>query len=393
MAGPLKGVTIVEFAAIGPAPFAGMMLADMGAQVIRIDRIPGPRRAIDALTANDTPMDRGRRSIALDLKDPRGVDVALRLVAGADILIEGFRPGVMEKLGLAPGECRQRNARLVYGRMTGYGQTGPLARAAGHDINYIAMSGALGAMGARSAPPIPPLNLVGDYGGGGLLLALGVVCALFEARQSGRGQVVDAAMVDGASLLMTMMYGLKNRGQWHDARESNVIDGGAHFYGVYECADGKYLSIGAIEPQFYRCLIDVCGFDDPRFEAQWDERKWPELKLKLAESFRSRTRDEWCALLEGHDACLAPVLDMNEAPAHVHNVARGTFVEAPASAGSRSEMLPAPAPRFERTPTEMSGLQPEIGAHTMELLAGLGIPDEDAAALVAARVVHRSGGP
>lgn len=383
MAGPLKGVTVVEFAAIGPSPFAGMLLADMGAQVIRIDRIPGPHRPIDDLTANDTPVDRGRRSIALNLKDPRGVDVALGLVADADILIEGFRPGVMEKLGLGPDACRQRNARLVYGRMTGFGQTGPLARVAGHDINYIAMSGALGAMGARNAPPIPPLNLVGDYGGGGMLLALGVVCALLEARQSGRGQIVDAAMIDGTSLLMTMMYGLKGRGQWHDARESNVIDGGAHFYSVYECADGKYLSVGAIEPQFYRTLIDLCGFDDPCLEAQWDERYWPELKRKLTDAFRTRTRDEWCALLDGHDACVAPVLDMNEAPQHPHNLARGTFVEVD------GVLQPGPAPRFERTQNELVNRPPEIGADTMALLVGLGFSDEDVAALIAARVIYR----
>lgn len=383
MAGPLHGVTVIELAGIGPSPFAGMMLADMGARVIRIDRIPRPRRPVDDLTSNDTLVDRGRQSLAVDLKDPRGVQIVLKLIDRADILLEGYRPGVMEKLGLGPQVCKQRNKRLVYGRMTGWGQFGPLASAAGHDINYIAISGALSTFGVKNSPPTPPLNLVGDYGGGGMLLALGVVCALLEARQSGEGQVVDAAMVDGAALLMTMMYGLKARGQWNDQRESNVIDGGAHFYGVYECADGKYLSVGAIEPQFYRHLLDVCAISDPQFEDQWDQRNWPELKRKLIEVFYARTRDEWCALLDGSDACVTPVLDMNEAPQYPHNRARQTFVRTAAI------MQPAPAPRFERTVSELPEPSPYIGENTIELLDLIGASDGEISALLEAQVVYR----
>lgn len=388
MAGPLSGVTVIELAGIGPGPFAGMLLADMGARVIRIDRKPtSAGSGMQALMRNDSIVDRGRESIAVDMKSPRGIALVLDLVARADILIEGFRPGVMEKLGLGPEACLARNARLVYGRMTGWGQDGPLALAAGHDLNYIALSGALHAMGSADRPPAPPLNLVGDYGGGGMLLALGVVSALLEARRSGQGQVVDAAMTDGAALLMSAQYGMMKKGFWRDARESNFLDGAAHFYGVYECADGAYVSIGAIEPQFYQQLLQICGIDDPQFARQWEEGEWPALKAKLAAVIRTRTRDAWCEVLEGTDACFAPVLSMAEAPLHPHNRARGTFVEA------EGTQIPAPAPRFCRTPSELPAPAPLAGAHSLALLGELGYGAQDAAALVAAGVVFGSLAP
>ena len=380
MSGPLHGVTVVEMAAIGPCPFAAMLLADMGATVIRIDRLPGPRKAIDDYTANDTLVDRGRLSVALDLKQPRGVALALDLIAGADILIEGFRPGVMERLGLGPEPCRERNHRLVYGRMTGWGQTGPLSQAAGHDLNYIALTGALGAMGHGDRPPTPPLNLVGDYGGGALYLALGVVSALFDAARHGQGQVVESAIVDGAASLMTMMYSLKSRGTWRDARQANVIDGGAHFYGVYECADGKYLTLGAIEPQFYRELLERCAIRDPAFDAQWEESEWPALREQMAALLRTRTRDAWCEVLVGTDACVAPVLDMDEAPAHPHMRARGTFVQ------DGGVLRPAPTPRFERGAPETSS-PPAIGEHTLRVLRAQGLSESEIDRLRADRVI------
>lgn len=380
MSGPLHGVTVVEMAAIGPCPFAAMLLADMGATVIRIDRLPGPRRPVDDYTANDTLVDRGRESVALDLKQPEGVAIALDIIARADILIEGFRPGVMERLGLGPEPCRLRNPGLVYGRMTGWGQTGPLAQAAGHDLNYVALSGALHAMGSADRPPAPPLNLVGDYGGGALYLALGVIAALFDATRTGLGQVVDAAMVDGAASLMSMMYSLKSRGKWRTERQANVIDGGAHFYGTYECADGKYLALGAIEPQFYRELIARCEISDPAFDAQWNEAEWPALRTHMAALLRTRTRDAWCELLEGTDACVAPVLDMDEAPRHPQMRARGTFVE------TAGVVRPGPAPRFERPALPVLP-PPQIGAHTAQVLRGLGLSDVEIARLRAAGVI------
>jgi alpha-methylacyl-CoA racemase len=313
--------------------------------VIRIDRksaagAPGP---FPMLGTKFDVMARSRRSLALDLKHPQAREVMLELVAKADVLLEGFRPGVMERLGLGPGDCHARNEKLVYGRVTGWGQDGPLAQAAGHDINYIALSGMLHAMGRADAPPAPPLNLVGDFGGGAMMLAFGVVCAVLEARQSGKGQVVDAAMTDGAALLGAMMYGLRGFGMWRDEREANLLDGGAPFYGTYACADGKFIAIGAIEPQFYDQLLALVRAEDPAFANQWTQRDWPQQKDKFAALFSTRTRDAWCALLEGTDACFAPVLDMAEAPDHPHNRARGTFVEV---AGVRQ---PAPAPRFSRT--------------------------------------------
>lgn len=384
MPGPLSHLTVIELAGIGPGPFCCMLLADLGARVIRIDRPPTPSRGgLDDLMRNDGVVDRGRESLSLDMKHPRAVEVALRLIEQADILVEGFRPGVAEKLGLGPDACRARNPRLVYGRMTGWGQTGPLAPSAGHDINYVALSGALHAIGPADRP-LPPLNLVGDYGGGGMLLALGVLAALAQAQQSGQGQVVDAAMSDGAALLMAVQYGLMAKGFWRDERERNFLDGGAHFYGTYACADGKHVAIGAIEPQFYRKLLALCGIDDPRFERQWDEAEWPALRVKLAELFRTRTRDEWCALLEGTDACFAPVLSMREAARHPHNAARGTFVEA------GGVVQPAPAPRFDQTPATLPPSAPRVGEHTRALLRQAGYADGDVDGLLAAGAAFES---
>ena len=383
MTGPLQGVTVLEIASIGPGPFAGMMLADMGARIVRVDRIPsGSGSAVEALMRNDGVVDRGRESLALNMKDPRGIETVLKLAERADILIEGFRPGVMEKLGLGPAVCHARNPRLVYGRMTGWGQSGPLAQVAGHDLNYIAVSGALHAIGPADRPPVPPLNLVGDYGGGGMFLALGVVSALLEARASGKGQVVDAAMSDGAATLMAAQYGLQAKGFWHEARGSNFLDGSAPFYGTYACADGKYIAIGPIEPQFYKELVTRCGLDAARMERQWDPARWPRQKEYLAEIFATRSRDAWCALLEGSDTCFAPVLSMAEAPAHAHNVARGTF------ATSAGVVQPAPAPRFDRTASSLPPPAPQAGQHTAALLAELGMGGADVAALAEAGVCH-----
>jgi alpha-methylacyl-CoA racemase len=331
-------------AGIGPAPFCAMLFADMGAEVLRIDRArrgdepphrtPGSRFDV---------MGRGRRSVAVDLKKPGAADAVLDLIGRADALIEGFRPGVMERLGLGPSACLERQPRLVYGRMTGWGQEGPLASAAGHDINYIAVTGALHAIGPPGAP-VPPLNYIGDFGGGAMLLAFGIVSALLESQRSGRGQVVDAAMTDGAALLSAMMYGMKAAGFMTNGRGENLLDGGAPFYGTYACADGKHVALGAIEPQFYAELLRRCGVDDPSFAAQLDRERWPVLRQRLAEVFRTKTRAEWCSILEGSDACFAPVLDWDEAPLHPHNVARGTFMTV------EGVVQPAPAPRFSRTP-------------------------------------------
>jgi alpha-methylacyl-CoA racemase len=384
MPGPLSHLTVIELAGIGPGPFACMVLADLGATVWRVDRLPGPpsRGGLEDLMRNDSIVDRGRRSIALNMKDPRGVEAVLRLVERADVLIEGFRPGVAEKLGLGPEACRARNPRLVYGRMTGWGQSGPLSQAAGHDINYIALSGALHAMGPADRPPAPPLNLVGDYGGGGMLMVVGVLAAWAEAQRSGQGQVVDAAMSDGAAMLMSAQYGLMAKGFWQDRRESNFLDGAAHFYGTYECADGRYVSLGAIEPQFYRELLTRCGIEDPQFQRQWDSGEWPALREKLAALFLTRSREQWCALLEGTDVCFAPVLSMEEAPTHPHNAARGSFVQAD------GVLQPAPAPRFDRTPTQLPPRAPAPGADTRALLAQAGYASADIEALCAAGVAH-----
>ncbi len=384
MPGPLSHLTVIELAGIGPGPFACMLLADLGATVIRIDRPPVPDKGgLDALMRNDSVVDRGRRSLSLNMKEPRAVEAVLRLVRQADVLVEGFRPGVAEKLGLGPAQCHAVNPKLIYGRMTGWGQTGPLARSAGHDINYIALSGALHAIGTADQP-LPPLNLVGDYGGGGMLLALGILAAWAEAERSGRGQVVDAAMTDGSALLMSALYGMMAKGFWQDRRASNMLDGAAHFYGTYVCLDGKHVSIGAIEPQFYRQLMELCGITDPHFQRQWEQGEWPALRAKLADLFRTRTRDQWCELLEGTDACFAPVLSMGEAADHPHNVARGTFLK------PDGVVQPAPAPRFDRTPAALPPKAPKTGEHTIELLAQAGFTPADIEALVAAGVAHRA---
>ncbi len=376
MTGPLRGFKVIEMVGLGPAPFCAMMLADMGAEVIRIDQKRKPSAAVFPML--DTRFDvlaRGRRSIALDLKNPGGAAAVLGLVAGADALIEGYRPGVMERLGLGPEPCLERNPKLVYGRMSGWGQTGPLARAAGHDINYIALSGALHAMGRPDEPPAPPLNLVGDFGGGAMMLAFGVVCALLETRTSGKGQVVDAAMSDGAALLTAMVYGLEGFGAWSNRRGANLFDGGAHFYGSYVCADGRFVAIGAIEPQFYGRLLQLLDIDDPDFLAQMDQEAWPELKARLAAVFKTRTREQWCELLEGTEACFAPVLDLDEAPAHPHNRARRTFIELD------GVTQPAPVPRFSRTPAEAGRPPAAAGQHTEEVLADWGYGRDEIGAM------------
>ncbi|MBX9745973.1 MAG: CoA transferase [Hyphomonadaceae bacterium] len=360
--GPLNGVKVLEFAGIGPGPFCCMLLSDMGADVVRIDR-KGGRPAFK----NDIPA-RGRRHVALDLKDANDIGVALAMIEKADVLIEGFRPGVMERLGLGPDEALKRNPKLIYGRMTGWGQTGPLAEAAGHDLNYIAISGALHAMGRKGEPPAPPLNLVGDYGGGSLYLAMGVCAALFEATRSGKGQVIDAAITDGAASLMSVIYGLRASGIWSDERDNNLLDGGAPFYDVYETSDGKFVTIGSLEPQFYALLLEKTGLtNDPAFAMQMNKPEWPAMSAKVADVIKTKTRDEWTALMEGTDVCFAPVLSMAEAPQHPHNVARGTFVEI----GGLNQ--PAPAPRFSRTPATVQGPPGGTGQDSAEILASWGI--------------------
>nr|MBA3288750.1 CoA transferase [Acidimicrobiia bacterium] len=358
MSGPLDGYRVVELAGIGPGPFAGMMLADMGAEVLRVDRAQAVRAPAPDRPSADI-LARGRRSIGVDLKHPDGVAAVLDLVAAADALIEGFRPGVTERLGLGPEVCLARNERLVYGRMTGWGQDGPLARVAGHDINYISLAGALAHFGRAGEGPVPPMNMVGDFGGGGMLLAFGVVCALLEAQRSGKGQVIDAAMVDGTALLMTMFWSMREMGQFDEhARGGNMLDTGAHFYDVYRCADGEYVSIGSIEGPFYAELLRLTGLDgDEEFARQYDRANWPHLKARLAEIIATRTRDEWTALMEGTDVCFAPVLRMSEAAAHPHNVARSTFVEL------GGVVQPAPGPRFSRSEPQASWPPPHPGQH------------------------------
>ncbi|KFI06239.1 CaiB/BaiF CoA-transferase family protein [Massilia sp. BSC265] len=377
MAGPLAGVRVVEMVGIGPCPFAAMMLADMGAEVIRIDRKgnPGADSPYPVLGTRHDVMARGRRSLALDLKQPAGRCAAMRLIEQADVLLEGFRPGVMERLGLGPDDCLECNPKLVYGRVTGWGQSGPLAQAAGHDINYVALSGMLYSTGRADSPPPPPLNLVGDFGGGGMMLAFGVVCAVLEARKSGQGQVVDAAMTDGAALLGAMMYGLRGAGSWSGQREGNLLDGGAPFYDTYACSDGKFVAIGAIEPQFFATLLTLTGQSDPLFMKRWNKAHWPELHERFAALFATRTRDEWCRLLEGTEVCFAPVLDLEEAPRHPHNAARRTFVEID------GVTQPAPAPRFSRTAPATPGVPSSPGADSEAVLADWGFTAESIEAL------------
>jgi len=373
--GPLAGFRVIELAGIGPGPFCGMMLADMGAEVIRVERIGSSARK-----ASQDVLARNRRSIAIDLKDPRGVEVVLKLVSESDALHEGFRPGVTERLGLGPEDCLRRNPKLVYGRITGWGQDGPLAQAAGHDINYIGLAGALHAIGRPGERPVPPLNLIGDFGGGGMLLAFGMVCALLEAQRSGKGQVVDAAMVDGTASLMAMFFSFAASGVFSDLRGTNLLDGGAHFYDTYETADGKYVCVGSIEPQFYRLLVEKAGLDEKQFAPQMDRARWPELKAELAQVFRTRTRDQWCAIMEGTDVCFAPVLSLFEAPRHTHNQVRRTFVEVD------GVTQPAPSPRFSRTaPGDPApGRQP--GEDTRLVLKESGWSEEEIDELLAAGV-------
>ncbi len=363
--GPLAGVKIIEIAGIGPGPFCAMMLSDMGADVIRVDRADHVRGGDPAAPPADV-MNRGRRSIGVNLKSPGGIDTVLRLAESADGLIEGFRPGVAERLGIGPAECMGRNPKLAYGRMTGWGQDGPYSQAAGHDINYISLAGALEPMGRKGEAPVPPLNLVGDFGGGGMMLAFGMVCAILEARTSGKGQVVDAAMVDGAAALMTFFHGFRAMGIWNDERGTNLLDTGAHFYDVYETSDGNYISIGSIEPQFYAELREKLGLDDPEWDAQMSRSEWGGLKKKLAAIFKSRTRAQWCEVFEGSDVCFAPVLSMAEAPDHPHNIARGTFTEV------AGVVQPRPAPRFSRTDSSIQRPPSHAGQHTDEILAEIG---------------------
>ena len=397
--GPLQGIKVVEFGGIGPGPFCAMMLADMGVEVIRIDRKEASGDPVAAQAgqsaAEAAVLHRGRRSVAIDLKVPGATEAALALIEQADGLIEGFRPGVMERLGLSPDTCAARNPRLVYGRITGWGQDGPLAQAAGHDINYIALVGALHAIGPAGGRPVPPLNLIGDFGGGGMLLAFGMVCALLEARKSGRGQVIDAAMIDGAATLLAHFCSLRATGECNDERGTNRLDGGAPDYNTYECADGKWIAIGALEPKFYDVLLELTGIDDPELarraspeapgrgteQHRGDRDTWPVQKEKLASVFRTRTQTEWCNLLEGTDACFAPVLDIEEAARHPHNQARQFLIE------HEGILQPAPAPRFKRTPGQIQAPPPKPGQHTREVLEDWGFSPDAIAKLVSDGVI------
>lgn len=375
--GPLAGFKIIELAGIGPGPFCGMMLSDMGAEVIRVERLSGADQAPKDVLA------RNRKSIALDLKSPAGVEAVLRLVEGADALFEGFRPGVTERLGLGPEECQARNPKLVYGRMTGWGQEGPMAQAAGHDINYIGLSGALHAIGRPGERPVPPLNLVGDFGGGGMLLAYGLVCGLLEAQRSGQGQVVDAAMVDGAAALMAMFFSFAASGGFSDQRGTNMLDGGAHFYDTYETKDGKHVCIGSIEPQFYALLLEKAELDKEKYGPQMNPALWPELKADLQQTFLTKTQSEWCEIMEGTDVCFAPVLSIFEAPEHPHNKARNSFLEVD------GVMQQAPAPRFSRTQPEISHGARIPGEDTVSVLKDYGFSSDEIDALSADGVIAK----
>jgi alpha-methylacyl-CoA racemase len=378
--GPLSGVKVVELAGIGPGPMCAMLLADLGADVLRVDRLGDSGLGFKREPRFDL-LNRGRPRVGVDLKHPQGRETVLRLVAEADALIEGFRPGVTERLGLGPEDCAARNPRLVYGRTTGWGQDGPIAHAAGHDINYIALTGALHAIGTGDSRPIHPLNLVGDFGGGALYLAFGLLAGIIEARTSGLGQTVDAAMTDGAASLMTMFYGLLAGGAWHDKPARNVVDGGAHFYRTYETRDGRYVAIGAIEDKFYAELLRKLGLENADLPAQYDPQHWPVLSERLTAVFKTRTRDEWTAIMEGSDACFAPVLSLTEAPDHPQNRARDTFVEVD------GVVQPAPAPRFSRTPGKIHRPPSARGADTDEGLAAWGFSTQEIASLRAAHVI------
>jgi len=373
--GPLQGVKVIELAGIGPGPFAAMMLSDMGATVIRVERA-GSVRGGDPSEPPKDSLTRGRQSIGVDLKHPDGIETVLKLVEQADVIMEGFRPGVTERLGLGPEDCLARNPAIVYGRMTGWGQEGPYASAAGHDINYIALAGALEGIGRAGEKPVPPLNLVGDFGGGGMFLAFGIACALLEAKSSGQGQVVDAAMVDGAATLMSMFWGMKAMGFWQPERGTNMLDTGAPFYDVYETSDAKFVSIGSIEPQFYAELLRLSGLGEiDDFPSQMDRSQWPAMKTRVEELFKTKTRDEWCEIMEHTDVCFAPVLSMEEATQHPHNVQRGTFTEV----GGVTQQ--SPAPRFSRTTAEIQGPASHPGQHTDRVLADFGFDSADIAKL------------
>lgn len=377
--GPLQGIKVIEIAGIGPGPFAAMALADLGADVVRVDRAGSVPESPPEAPSLDL-LNRGRRSVGVDLKSPEGVATVLRLVESADVLIEGFRPGVAERLGIGPDDCHAVNPRLIYGRMTGWGQEGPYASMAGHDINYIALAGVLGSIGRAGEKPVPPINLIGDFGGGGMLMALGVCAALVETARSGQGQVIDAAMTDGAALLATMVHSFQAMGVWGE-RGTNMLDTGAPFYDVYECSDGQYVSIGSIEPQFYAELMRITGLGDTDLPPQNTRGEWPAMKEKFAAVFATKTRDEWCELMEGTDVCFAPVLSMDEAVAHPHNAQRQTFVEVAGVA------QPAPAPRFSRTPGEISGPPPHAGQHSDDVLRDAGFGDDEIAALRASGAI------
>ena len=374
--GPLTGIRVVEMAGIGPGPFTAMMLSDLGAEVIRVDRLSHKGTGHRANVLN-----RGRKSIAVDLKNPRGVETTLRLIEQADVVLEGFRPGVMERLGLGPEECLSANPRLIFGRMTGWGQTGPLSQAAGHDINYISIAGALGAMGYADRPPAPPLNLVGDFGGGAMYLLTGILAALVERATSGQGQIIDAAMTDGTASLLSPFFGLMAMNMWTTDRFSNRLDGGAFYYGSYECSDGKYISIGSLEPQFYALLLEKAEITDPEFQEQLDEAAWPAKREKLNQLFKTRTRQQWCDIMEGTDVCFAPVLDLKEAPTHPHNIDRKTFVELD------GVVQPAPAPRFSRTQGEIQGPAAMAGEHTREVLSAWNFTDQEIGELQASGAI------
>jgi len=383
--GALSGYRVIELAGIGPAPMCAMMLSDMGAEVLRIDRTADAGLGI-AMETKYNLLNRGRRSVAFDLKRPEAAEALLRLVERADALIEGFRPGVMERLGIGPDQCLARNPRLVYGRMTGWGQEGPLAHAAGHDINYIALAGALHSIGRKGETPVPPLNLVGDFGGGALYLALGVVTGLLEAQKSGKGQVVDTAMVDGVASLMTAIYGMRGAGVFTDNRGENMLDTGAHFYDAYETSDGKYICIGSIEAKFYEELLQLSGLKGEELPRQLDRKSWPAMKERIAKLFRTKTRDEWCRIMEGSDVCFAPVLSMEEAPRHPHNRQRGTFVE------ENGVIQPAPAPRFSRTPSAIQRPPARPGEHTEEALRDWGFSASDLERLRACGAIASAAG-
>ncbi|MFP6809516.1 MAG: CaiB/BaiF CoA-transferase family protein [Pseudohongiellaceae bacterium] len=364
--GPLTGIKVIEMAAIGPVPFCAMMLSDMGAEVIRIDRLSQKGSGSSA-----NVLYRGRKSVAFDLKNSMALDSTLRLSDQADVILEGFRPGVMERLGLGPEVCLERNPKLIYGRMTGWGQSGPLSHAAGHDINYISIAGALGSMGYADRPPAPPLNLIGDFGGGAMYLLAGILAAIVERNSSGKGQVVDAAMTDGTASLLSPFYGLMAMGMWSTERYSNRLDGGAFYYGSYECSDGKYISLGSLEPQFYALLLEKCGITDETFKEQSDQEAWPIKREKMEALFKTKTQQEWCGILEGTDVCFAPVLNLKEAPDHPHNKTRQTFVKV------QGVTQPAPAPRFSRTQGKIQSPAALTGENTEEVLSDWGFSDSE----------------